>query len=132
MVGREEDVPVLEGWIGWKAGPDRGETGRRRAYAEESESGGTGELLPPVPLPLSLRERSSGVKRPFVLREKKRGEVGVCRTVGEFAREDGPRELEAVELLRKIFEDSVWVSKSAGWLVPGRRGDVARGVVDGV
>lgn len=79
VVGREDDVPTSEGWIGWKAGPDRGETGRRRPYAEESESGGIGELLPPVPLPLplSLRERSSGVKRPFVLREKNRGEVGV-------------------------------------------------------
>lgn len=79
---------------------------------------------------LPLRARSSGVKRPLVLRWKNIGEAetgGV--TAGEMALEE--RGTEAVELDRYTPDTRVCDIGAECWTV-GSRGEVARGVVDGV
>lgn len=74
-----------------------------------------------------FRCRSSGVYRPFIERLKKRGGVEPC--VGETGRWDA----EAPELLLLRVEAILWGIKGETWVLrPGRRGEVARGVAEGV
>ena len=51
-----------------------------------------------------------------------------------WAEEELPREDAAVELLRYIFDTILWENDGGAGLVlvPGSRGEVGRGVVDGV
>lgn len=68
--GRE--VCVVSGWY---AGPERGEVGRLRPEGDSAASEVGEELLFP------FLWRSSGVKRPFIERLKKRG--GVVAVAGD-------------------------------------------------
>ena len=97
VVGREPDTDK-----GWNTGPESGETGRRRPRPDMSVVSDAGG----VSFPLPLRSRSSGVKRPLVVRLKNIGETDVgVDPVGDIGL-DG-RVVEALEFERYMLEAKV-------------------------
>ena len=86
-----------------------------------SKTSVTGELVP-------LRDRSSGVNRPLTVRLKKRG--GVEPSVG-VETDAGDCRDDAAELLRYKDVDRGSGTRGDGG-APGKRGEVARGVLEGV
>lgn len=90
--GREAEMEVM----GWNAGPESGDKGRRLPNTGESAVSGVGEVSP-------FRARSSGVNRPLGVRLMKRGEVeGEADTAGDVGRE--VREVDAGELARCMLD----------------------------
>lgn len=95
--GREFEALLVNGWY---AMPERGDVGLRRPKTGESGNSAEGGFV-------ALRE--SGVKRPFVLRLKKRGAVGDVVIGGEVGRGVW-REVDEEELLRWIAEARLCVT----------------------